>query len=61
LTTLTNHQNEIKKLYKLRQDIRNAILGNDYYIARDLKEIELKVINKIKDLEQQLKTMQKVV
>ncbi len=61
MTTLTNHQNEIKKLYKLRQDIRNAILGNDYYIARDLKEIELKVINKIKDLEQQLKTMQKVV
>jgi len=61
LTTLTNHQNEIKKLYKLRQDIRNAILGNDYYIARDLKEIELKVINKIKDLEQQLKTMQKVI
>lgn len=61
MTTLTNHQNEIKKLYKLRQDIRNAILGNDYYIARDLKEIELKVINKIKDLEQQLKTMQKVI
>ena len=61
MTTLTNHQNEIKKLYKLRQDIRNAILGNDYYIARDLKEIELKVINKIKDLEQQLKNMQKVI
>lgn len=61
MTTLTNHQNQIRKLYKLREDIRNAMLGNDYYIAKDLREIELKVINKIKDLEQELKATKKVI
>lgn len=61
MTTLTNHQNQIRKLYKLREDIRNAMLGNDYYIAKDLREIELKVIKKIKDLEQELKATKKVI
>lgn len=61
MTTLKNHKIELLKLYKLREDIRNAILGNDYYIAKELRDLESKVIERIKLLQLETNSAQRVI
>ncbi len=51
MKTVTN-QSKIKQLLELKSKVRNQILGNDYYIAKDLKDLEKKIDERIKELSQ---------
>jgi hypothetical protein len=49
---LTDNKIQIKQLIELKNKVRTQILGNDYYIAQDLKSLEKKIDEKIKELSQ---------
>lgn len=49
--TEVEKQQLLRKLYRFRDKIREQMLGNDYYIAKELREVESKTIMKIKELE----------
>lgn len=47
---MTEKETELKKLYDLLDKVRVAILGSDYQTRMQMKEIEEKVILKIKSI-----------
>lgn len=49
---LTDNKIQIKQLIELKNKVRTQILGNDYYIAQNLKSLEKKIDEKIKELSQ---------
>ena len=49
---------QIKKLDALKNKVKDQILGNDYYVAQELKVLEKKIDLKIAELKQTLAQMQ---
>ena len=53
---LTQSQIQLDKLYDLLEKTRTAMLGSDYQTRMQLKEIQEKVICKIKSLRHDMST-----
>jgi hypothetical protein len=49
---------QIKKLDALKNKVKDQILGNDYYVAQELKVLEKKIDLKIAEIKQTLAEMQ---